>query len=160
MQRRSDLMQENGSKNTSRMVLDLVMGRCGLKRNGEPIELVDSPAQMPLAFHVLAVFPIRVLYHFNVRLSPESRFKGESCSNSTHSIPQSPSPHYHMPSLYHARPKIYVDRGTSDNKVYRHFCASCDTRPASSTLKFSHPPTQRLSAILHPSREGLAGERL
>jgi hypothetical protein len=56
MQRRSDLMQENGSKNTSRMVLDLVMGRCGLKRNGEPIELVDSPAQMPLAFHVLAVF--------------------------------------------------------------------------------------------------------
>src|SRR5277367_2687765 len=30
-----------------------------------------------------------------------------------------------MPSLYHARPKIYVDRGASGDKVYRHFCGDC-----------------------------------
>lgn len=57
--------------------------------------------------------------------------RAESCSNCTHSVPQSPSLQYHMPSLYHARPKIYVDRGASGDKVYCHFCGDCapyDTR--------------------------------
>lgn len=51
--------------------------------------------------------------------------RAESCSNCTHSVPQSPSLQYHMPSLHHARPKIYVDGGASGGKVYYHFCGDC-----------------------------------
>jgi hypothetical protein len=67
--------------------------------------------------HLLQAFlAIRAFFHFNFRLSQNGASRAESWSILF------PKPSlYYMPGLYYVRQKIYVDRGVSGGKTYRHF---------------------------------------
>ena len=61
-----------------------------------------------------------------------------------------------MPGLYHARPKIYVDRGASGDKVYRHFygdCATYDSRLPLPRSNFLILPSSMMQSDYFNTRE-------